>query len=445
MLNRRRRRQGEGGQILIAVLALIVYVGVMAVAALTFIDGAFLQVKRTEATAANNTVVQGAGRYAVDAVANSQATQCGGPPSGHTDFSPASGVADHADYTILNCIPNYDNQNAGGNCALCILSSAAGALSLNNNAKVAVSGEVDVNGTISTNNNSTLCSTSAANCGGTPEFIGIAGALPADLSPFTPTPVHINPINDPLAALTPPAPGQLSVPAVPVGNKLDPGVYTGLALSGGTLTLNPGVYVFTGDVSLAGGAKLSGTDVTLFFTCSVVSKKINILSAACASGQKGAALDLSGNGTFALSAPTAATPSDPYANVVVFYDRNNIGDLSGTAGLKLAGSASGDALSGGIYAASAAVDIAGQSGTTFTFNGRLVVATANIHVGVSAGGLYLVGVQATTTCDLYNATVSGSETTGSATPTLYRGQVVFVSDPKGVCGGTRIVSFSYNP
>lgn len=448
---RRRRRPDESGQILIAVLALIAYVGIMAVAAFTFLDGAFLQHKRTETTAANNAVVQGAARYAVEAVANSQATQCGGPAKSSTDYSPSSGVSDHSEYTVANCIANYDNQHPGGHCALCILSSSDGALNLNNNAAVTVSGEVDINGTIATDNKSTLCATSAPNCGGSPEFIGIAGTLPSDTSPYTPAPVHIAAISDPLAAVPYPQLGQLSVPPVTANNKLSPGTYTGIKMSGGTLTLDPGVYVFTGDVSLSGNAILSGTDVTLFFTCSPVSNKVPVVSTACTSGNnKGAALDLSGGGHFMLSAPTAATPNNPYVDLLVFYDRNNIGDLTGGSGMRIAGNGTDDALSGGAYAAASGVDIGGEGNSIFTTNGRLVVAAANIHVGASVGGLNLVGVQLTTTCDLYNATVKGSETTGGAAPKSYTGQVTFVSDPfvsdpNQKCGGTRIVSFTYTP
>jgi hypothetical protein len=448
MLTRRRRR-GEQGQVLITALAMVVFLGLLGVASLRFLDAAFTQHVRTEATAGKNSQAEGAARFAVATVASSAAVECKGPSGATNSFSPASGATVTTSYTVTTCIPDYVNSAPGSHCALCILGADPAALSINNNAKVMITGEVDVNGGVDASNGS-ICSTSGPNdpvsgCHGTPEFIGIAGILPTDASPFTPAPTQIAPIADPLAGL--PYPATLGAPSLPApsGGVLIPGTYQGLSVSGSqSVTLTPGTYVFTDRVKATGGSSIVATGgVTLFFTCSKVVAGVTV-SNLCAAGHSGGALDLSGGGSYQIEAPSAPLP---YANIAVFYDRNNTGGITGNTGLKINGNGLSDVLAGGIYAAAANVDIAGNGAGNFTTNGRLVVAGANIHVSSAAGaGLNLVGAALINTCDLYTASVTGTETVGNSTATR-TGQVVFVSDPSNpnACGGTRIISFTYTP
>lgn len=441
-----RRRRAESGQVLIAALAMIAFVGVMSVASFHFLDLAFLQHQDTETTAETNMLAEGAARFATNTVANSGAARCSGPASGSLTYAPSTGMSESLSYSVATCIPDYVSTAPGSHCALCILGTDPAALSLNSNAQVMITGEVVINGGVSLGNNSSLCSTSGPNdpvagvCHGTPEFIGIGGTLPAPTTAFTPAPTRIAPIGDPLSSLPAPALGLPSLPTLGAGVAV-PGTYQGLSLGGGQVaTLSSGVYVMTQDVKITGSAQIIASGgVTLFFTCESTTAGVRF-SHACSSGQSGAALDLSGGGSYQIAAPTSGS----YKDIAVFYDRNNIGDLGPNVGLKVNGGSSSDQLSGGIYASAASVDIGGSGGSLFSTNGRLVVATANIHVGASAGaGLNLVGAAPASTCDLYNASVSGSETTG--TTTTRTGHVVFVNDPSRNCGGTRIVSFAYTP
>ncbi len=102
------------------------------------------------------------------------------------------------------------------------------------------------------------------------------------------------PVLDPLAAWSPPAISlactNLDLTLESTDTVLNPGVYCGGIKANGTMrvTLNPGLYVFTGgDVKLTGGASLEGSDVTLWFT------------------GPGANMDLGGSAGVSLSAPTS--------------------------------------------------------------------------------------------------------------------------------------------
>lgn len=102
------------------------------------------------------------------------------------------------------------------------------------------------------------------------------------------------PVLDPLAAWTPPSislactDSDLTFDSADV--VLNPGVYCGGIKANGTMTvtLNPGLYVFSGgDVRLSAGASIQGSEVTLWFTGA------------------GAKMDMGGSANVSLSAPTS--------------------------------------------------------------------------------------------------------------------------------------------
>jgi hypothetical protein len=137
---------------------------------------------------------------------------------------------------------------------------------------------------------------------------------------------------------------------------LNPGKYGSLTINGqATVKLNPGTYVFTGTANI-NAASLSGTDITLMFTCGTPSTP-----SACNTSAIG--------GSFISNAATInLTRNDP--NPVVFYDRNNNAQLTLNASTIQAGS---------IYAKSSrltlnATTVTGQNAAkivtrTFTLNG----------------------------------------------------------------------------
>jgi len=184
-------------------------------------------------------------------------------------------------------------------------------------------------------------------------------------------------VPDPLSGLVPPALPGPSLGSVSLsGNssqRINPGIYSSLQVSAnGSLTLNPGIYVLTGGssaLSLSGNGSIVGNGVVVYFACSDY-------PAPCSSaGQAGAGLSLSGNGSYQLTAPTAATCTDlpatcPYLGLSIFYDRHD------TSTLSLTGNGS-DNLTGTIYAKSAPATLDGNGGT-FQLNSFVVVDTVSL-------------------------------------------------------------------
>jgi Tfp pilus assembly protein PilX len=466
-----KRRRAQRGQALIGALAFLAFFGLVSIASFNFIDSSLRQHQRTEATAGQNTLAEGAAQYAVNTIANAKGTNCEGPASGTATWS-TQGVTDTFSYTVNTCIPAYQNSHPGANCVLCVLGTASDALKFTNgNSMVNVRGEVDVNGGISLQgswqksqeqwswNGSTLCSSTQATASscfpsgtGTAEFVGVgdyadttSGIYPAPSPlapgaavPYAPPPTAISTIADPLLGLSPPSfasPPYSTAAPVTMGSGttvLSPGAYQGVSIGGGqTLKLQAGTYVFTGDLKTTGTGVLDGSaGVTIYLACFSPPPKgnPNPQPRLCNTGEQGAALNVQGGGTYNITAPASGT----YQNIAVFQDRNS------TAQVKIGGSGTSNVVSGGLYAASANVDIGGNGSQIFQANGRLVAQTVTIHVNASAG-LDLIGtIPLTPVCDLYNASVTGMEGGNSRS-----GQAIFVADPGGVCGGTRIASFSY--
>jgi hypothetical protein len=185
---------------------------------------------------------------------------------------------------------------------------------------------------------------------------------------FRPSPVAITPVADPFLNLLVPAFGPMR-PSIGVSGYATtvaaPGTYASLCASGnGVLTLQPGVYVITQGISISsnnGAARIIGNRATLYLTCDN-----NSQAQACASGQKGSSLSISGSAIYQVSAPT----SGPYAGVAVFADRKNAATLS-------LGGNGADSWTGSIYAAAGALALSGNSGTT-KLNAVIAVGTASL-------------------------------------------------------------------
>jgi len=246
-------------------------------------------------------------------------------------------------------------------CDLCLLSpSAAPALGAVGNGSIKVD-----NGGIDINSSASDAADLVGNGSITATSIGIVGdGEKTGNGTYSPTPTHISSVPDPLASVPEPSPGQLSNGSVNWTNgtkTINAGVYTNISVTGnGTLYLNPGLYIITGGVSYTGNGKIVGSGVTLYFTCGMTT------SAACATGQAGAGLSLTGNGSYQLTAPTSGT----YQGISIFYDRKN------TATLSLTGNGS-DILTGTIYAKSGSATLTGN-GSVFQMNSLFVVDHANL-------------------------------------------------------------------
>ncbi len=177
----------------------------------------------------------------------------------------------------------------------------------------------------------------------------------------------IDPVRDPYVNSTYPAPSGNCQNQGPIHNTrtLNPNFYCGLTLNAGAnVTLNSGIYyIGQGGLSVAGGARLSGTGVTIVVTQS--------------SGNFGT-VTLNGGATINLTAPTTGDDNGT-KGIVLFGDRTM---PIGTA-FRLNGGAS-QYLGGAIYVPNGAIDFSGGGnsnsgctqiiGNTITFTGNSTVA-----------------------------------------------------------------------
>jgi hypothetical protein len=118
----------------------------------------------------------------------------------------------------------------------------------------------------------------------------------------------VPPVLDPLAYLIPPP-----IPATPVATRfrmsggsatLNPGLYLdGLDISNGVVTFNPGVYIIDGDFHLGGSVVATGVGVMFYITNT---------------GGKWGRVQIDGGATINFWAPS----SGPYQGVLIWMDRN---------------------------------------------------------------------------------------------------------------------------
>jgi hypothetical protein len=162
-------------------------------------------------------------------------------------------------------------------------------------------------------------------------------------------------------------------------DSLAPGRYNSINFPKGPCTLEDGLYVITGELSLDGQAEVDGQAVTLFFTCGTAD-----FPRPCAEGgEEGGELDLSGRGTFNVeegfidSLATDITGEEVTdKKYVVIYDRENTSPLtvSGNAGAALGDDADADSIGGIIYARAAEGRIDGGGSTGyFNVEGQVVL------------------------------------------------------------------------
>jgi hypothetical protein len=209
--------------------------------------------------------------------------------------------------------------------------SAAGALSLQGSSSLTIAGAVVVDSN----------SPTALSAGGTSHVsagsILVVGGVSASTGALSPAPVTGAAfVPDPLAGLPVPGTGTSTTAVNLTGGSLtiNPGVYTQISVSGNgtTLTMNPGVYVITsGGFSVSNSANVSGTGVVIY-------------------NAGLGAVSLGSSGNISLTAPM----SGPYAGVLLFQARNNTATLSLNA-------QSAVGLNGTIYAPAALLSLGAGS------------------------------------------------------------------------------------
>jgi len=260
----------------------------------------------------------------------------------------------------------------GSSCAFCLLSPTQGLTASGSEVYNVTGGDIWINaaGTSATSSGSEKITATEIGMDGNYTYSGG--------NPFTPAPLtNAGTVPDPLASV--PAPsvsgpsyGQPVKSGSGITVNLSPGIYSGIILSGsGTVNFAPGVYVFTGGITISGTWAFDGTGVMLYLTCSGYSST----NTQPCNGSAGAGLTWSGTTTYDLTAPTSGT----YKGLAIFYDRTN------SAGITLSGSPS-DSLTGTIYAKDSAMTLSGTPGIS-QLNSLVVIGSATVS---GSGTLNLV-------------------------------------------------------
>jgi hypothetical protein len=178
---------------------------------------------------------------------------------------------------------------------------------------------------------------------------------------FSPTPITgAAPLPDPLASLSPPdGSGLSSYGAYSCSGgsaTINPGIYTSISASSNcNVTMQPGTYIIKGGgISITGGASVSGLGVFIY----------NAGSSFPSSGGSFGGISLSGNGSFNLTPQT----SGPYAGLLIFQSRDNPQTLTISGNGALAG------VHGTVYGPAAPISVTGNG----TLPGQFIVDSVSI-------------------------------------------------------------------
>ncbi len=258
-----------------------------------------------------------------------------------------------------------------GSCGLCVLAPEGTSLIVHGNGSLRL-GRSNLMVNSSSNAAISLTGNSAISAPSVGVVGGVTSTGNAVVSNLT---TGASPAVDPLAGTPTPSVAKGSPQSLQLDNgqrAIFPGVYSDIFVTGqGSLVLNAGTYVILNDFSVAGKGSVSGRGVTIYLACST-------FPSSCPSGQRGASLELMGDGRFGLTAPTGICSAGQLA---IQSDPNN------TSTISLSGDPS-DTLTGAIYARSGTLVTNGQG--NLTIGGQVVVAQAflngNGRISVSSAG-----------------------------------------------------------
>ena len=201
-------------------------------------------------------------------------------------------------------------------CGLCVIGPGLHNIQ---NGNISVDGaDVYINGTTDSGPNGAVIASSGGE-------IYLQGAKPSK-GTFQPAPETNQPaIADPLDFLTlPPDMSGLTAKtasACGTGSSHGPGIYKSLGISG-ACTLQPGLYVVTGQNHLSGQEVVTATGVTMYFTCQDSSTSTP-KARACNANEAGGDLLMTGQSILNITAPTTG----PTAGLAIVSDRNNTAEL----------------------------------------------------------------------------------------------------------------------
>lgn len=485
MLRRQRGRARESGQVLVLALAFFALLAVLGGATLGFMSTTQLQHAKDETQTAQRAVVEGAAAFAFSDLSRPFAANCTGntAPSGVVSGSARTPTGETLGYTVTACYPGGSNPSSGGgfSCFLCLLTTTDSThyAFIGNKSAITITAPTGVppstylgaiiNGNIQiTGGGGGICSRLPTDGPSTCSLkVGVAGTIyPNPIAGGTDPgsqAAAVSAISDPFANTfqAPSLSGFTTYSANPCGGSdtsggscgagatANPGFYQDINISGGTLTLNPGVYVVTRSLQTSGGGSIvsstgPNTGVTIFLTCNTGTPSYN--PAACTSTTPATAATAAcpppATEAFALFSGSAASTvtltapaSGPYAGLVVFADPKNSGSIctSGNGTLTL---------NGAVYGKQLGLNIQGNGTNNILAN--VVVGAINIHVSSTSNGLRLgvgAAVFSPISCEVYDASLTGQLKSGGP---IYKGRVVFQTACSGA-GGPSIISLSYSP
>jgi hypothetical protein len=227
---------------------------------------------------------------------------------------------------------------APNNCALCVL-EPDGLSAMN----VLGAGGVEVDGggivVNSSHPTSALVASTFAGDVSADQIRVVGGiSVPGGVQLLPPAELHGPPVPDPLADLrtpdgltTPPPPLPNPVRDIRTDTTLSPGVYAGINVESGTLTLEEGVYVITEFPGFRVGdrGRVEGDGVTIYLTCESYPTPCD--------GEDGARFRLDPASQFLASPPATGE----YAGLSVFADRGNTTSMQLLGDVDLAGAVYG--------------------------------------------------------------------------------------------------------
>lgn len=436
---RRARGRRESGQVLVAALVFISFFAVVAVSVGRWVETSQRSFKHTETVASGDALAEGEAAYAAASAARADGPTCSMASGSAYSRLTFGATGDVLQLKTTACpAPGNSVSTGGANCAVCILDTAS-SNTLDNFNSLDVTGDVYVNGNLMVEDGSSL-TTHASTVTGAPGAVLVHGTTVygrhrtgtvTTPSPSLFTASGAPSFSDPLAD-APPAPILTGAArSLPHSGHLTPGIYAGGNITG-SVTLDAGIYVFTGFVKVTGNADLmlsAGADgVLLYFTCG------GATPAAC-SGDTNVGLQYNGNGTVTLKGMSTG----PYAGMTIFYDRQNASNLTVMAN-------GNSSIQGTIYAPQSTFSL-GNNALQFT-NSRIIVKDLINNGGgtLTVGGSFPFSL----TCAIVDS--AGSATIGSGDkdiinsnpqPATYGQSRVVVQT--ACSGGTGIVDFNYGP
>lgn len=301
----------------------------------------------------------------------------------------------------VNVVSYAHTGGTGPVCGLCILSSSGSSLQVSGNSNISVDA-----GAIMVNSNSSSALYATGNASITASAVDIVGGWNEGSSSsvsfktpgtsgsaFTPT-TGVAPIKNPLSGIPAPI---VSGPSFTANSStsstftMQPGIYqNAFSLnSGQDVTMAPGIYVFQNGFNLGSNSILTGSGVTMYFTCPGYSTSDTTPCASYVSGGGTPnSFDASAGASYTLSAPSSGN----YQGVLMMADPDN------TAAMDIGGTSTATT-NGTIYAPSETINVTGNSSTGESMDSIIIAGGLNV---TGDGSLSLDATQQTNSPTVYS-------------------------------------------